>query len=123
VINGLRGVDVKVDLVGGTTCGKPYGFTPVDNCGTTYFSIQFQSVNAKGFGDYADGFAPTCTVADDMTHALGDPAEGMLAAALSYRANNACPATTAALVTSVATRHLARSQVKQIAIYPRMRAR
>jgi hypothetical protein len=123
VINGLRGVDVQVDLIGGQTCGKPYGFTPVDNCGTTYFSIQFQSVNAKGFGDYADGFAPTCTVADDMTHALGDPAEGMLAAALSYRANNACPATTAALVTSVQTRRLARSQVKQIAIYPRMRAR
>jgi hypothetical protein len=116
VINGLRGVDVQVDLIGGTTCGKPYGFTPTDNCGTTYFSIQFQGVNAKNFGDFADGFAPTCNVADDMTHALGDPAEGVLAAALSYRATNTCPATTAALVTSVPP-HLARSPLKKIAIY------
>ena len=44
--------------IGSTTCGKPYGFYPEDNCGTTYFSIQFQGVNAKGFGDYPDGFTP-----------------------------------------------------------------
>jgi C-terminal processing protease CtpA/Prc len=125
VINGLRGVDVQVDLIGGTTCGKPYGFLPQNNCGTTYFTIQFKGVNAKGFGDYADGFAPTCNVPDDMAHDLGDPAEGMLAAALSYRSNNACPAATAASVTSVQPR-LARSPLKRIAIYPestRMRAR
>jgi hypothetical protein len=117
VINGLRGIDVQVDLIGGTTCGKPYGFTPMDNCGTTYFTIQFQGANAKGFGDFADGFAPTCTVSDDMAHALGDPAEGMLAAALSYRATNACPASTTARARGVPM-HLARSQMKEIAIYP-----
>ena len=122
VINGLRGVDVKVDLVGGTTCGKPYGFTPVDNCGTTYFSIQFKGVNAKGYGDYADGFAPTCAASDDMTHALGDPAEGMLAAALSYRANNTCPAATAGFAGSVQMR-LAKPAAKKIAIYPKTWAR
>ena len=125
VINGLRGVDVQVDLIGGATCGKPYGFLPEANCGTTYFSIQFRGVNAKGFGDYADGFTPTCNVADDMAHDLGDPAEGVLAAALSYRTSKTCPATTAASVTSVPT-HLARSPLKKIAIYPmstRMRAR
>jgi hypothetical protein len=117
VINGLRGVDVQVDLIGGTTCGKPYGFTPMDNCGTTYFTIQFQGANAKGFSDFADGFAPTCAVSDDMAHALGDPAEGMLAAALSYRATNACPASTTARARGVPM-HLARSQMKEIAIYP-----
>jgi hypothetical protein len=120
VINGLRGVDVQVDLIGGATCGKPYGFIPEDNCGTTYLTIQFRGVNAKGFGDYADGFAPTCNVADDLSHALGDPAERQLAAALSYRANNTCPAamaTTAASVRSVPSR-LARSELKKIAIYP-----
>jgi len=122
VINGLRGVDVKVDLVGGTTCGKPYGFTPVDNCGTTYFSIQFKGVNAKGYGDYADGFAPTCAASDDMTHALGDPAEGMLAAALSYRANNTCPAATTGFAGSVQMR-LAKPAAKKIAIYPKTWAR
>ena len=88
VVNGLRGVGVEVDLIGATTCGKPYGFYPQDNCGTTYFSIQFQGVNQLGQGDYADGFTPTCAAADDFNHALGDPNEGRLAAALSYRANN-----------------------------------
>ena len=40
IVNGLRGVGVQVNLIGATTCGKPYGFFPQDNCGTTYFSIQ-----------------------------------------------------------------------------------
>ena len=91
IINGLRGVNVQVDLVGETTCGKPYGFLPQDNCGTTYFAIQFRGVNNKGIGDYADGLAPTCQVADDFSRALGDPAEARLAAALSYRATGVCP--------------------------------
>jgi hypothetical protein len=58
VINSLQGVDVEVIQIGTTTCGKPYGFYPEDNCGTTYFTIEFQGVNAKGFGDYTDGFSP-----------------------------------------------------------------
>jgi carboxyl-terminal processing protease len=90
VANGLRGVGVQVNLIGATTCGKPYGFYPQDNCGTTYFSIQFQGVNQLGQGDYADGFAPTCSARDDFNHALGDPAEARLASALSYRANGVC---------------------------------
>jgi carboxyl-terminal processing protease len=90
VVNSLRGIGATVDLIGAATCGKPYGFYPQDNCGTTYFSIQFQGVNQQGFGDYGDGFAPTCAVADDFDHALGDPAEARLAAALNYRASGAC---------------------------------
>ena len=104
IINSLRGVGVQVFQVGSTTCGKPYGFTPEDNCGTTYFSIQFKGVNAVGFGEYTDGFSPAntvggigtpvagCSVADDFTHALGDPAEGRFAAALGYRTTATCPA-------------------------------
>jgi hypothetical protein len=61
VINSLRGVGVAVNLVGGTTCGKPYGFIPQDNCGTTYFAIQFKGANQQGYGDYSDGFAPDPT--------------------------------------------------------------
>src|SRR5258707_1909918 len=103
IINSLRGVSVQVIQVGSTTCGKPYGFYPADNCGTTYFSIQFQGVNAMGFGDYPDGFTPAntvtaqgvslpgCSVADDFTHALGDSAEGLLASALGYRQTGVCP--------------------------------
>ena len=103
IINGLDGVNVQVIQIGTTTCGKPYGFYPQDNCGTTYFSIEFSGDNAKGFGDYADGFSPQnsaiptnavlpgCSTADDFTHQLGDPAEGRLAAALAYRNGQACP--------------------------------
>jgi carboxyl-terminal processing protease len=95
IVNGLRGIDVEVVLVGGTTCGKPYGFTAKDNCGISYFPIEFQGVNNKGFGDYADGFRPTttCTVADDFSKALGDSSEGMLAAALRHRATGSCGGT------------------------------
>jgi len=99
IINGLQGVGVTVYQIGSTTCGKPYGFYPQDNCGTTYFSIEFQEVNAQGFGGYGDGFSPAnttppagvtvpgCSVADDFEHALGGPSEGRIAAALDYLAN------------------------------------
>lgn len=106
VINSLRGIDVEVVQIGSPTCGKPYGFYPTDNCGTTYFTIQFQGVNNKGFGDFADGFIPTstpnfafelpgCSVADDFTNPLGDANEGMLAAALAYAQTGSCPASAA----------------------------
>ena len=121
VVNSLRGVGVTVNLVGGATCGKPYGFFPQDNCGTTYFAIQFQGVNQQGFGDYGDGFAPTCVVADDFEHALGDPAEGRLAAALALRSSGTCPATSASKadvarnkMEAGGTPYLVRSPVREI---------
>ena len=77
-------------MIGGKTCGKPYGFFAASNCGTTNFSIQFTGVNNKGAGDYIDGFAPTCAASDDLTKPLGDPTEGQLAAALAYRNSGAC---------------------------------
>ena len=102
VINSLRGVDVEVIQIGSTTCGKPYGFYAADNCGTTYFSIQFKGVNAKDYGDYTDGFTPSdvgdggaavqgCSVPDDYTHALGDVDESRLSAALRYLEGFGCP--------------------------------
>jgi|KBSMisStandDraft_5_1062788.scaffolds.fasta_scaffold11877_4 carboxyl-terminal processing protease len=108
IINSLRGVNVNVYLIGSTTCGKPYGFYPTDNCGTTYFTIQFRGENAASFGDYSDGFSPAnqaankgtsvpgCSVADDFTHPLGTAGEGRIAAALAFRASNnqSCPAPT-----------------------------
>jgi hypothetical protein len=101
-------VDVEVIQIGATTCGKPYGFYEFDNCGTTYFSIQFRGVNDKGFGDYADGFTPQnsalasavalpgCAIADDFSHALGDTEEARFAAALAYREGLGCPPAEAA---------------------------
>lgn len=105
IINSLRGVDVEVYQIGSTTCGKPYGFYPQDNCGTTYFSIQFEGRNAKNFGTYPDGFTPVnspdagsvdlpgCSVADDFSRQLGDQLEGRLQAALQFRmsGNLQCP--------------------------------
>ncbi len=103
VINSLRGIGFEVILIGDTTCGKPYGFLPTDNCGRTYFTIQFRSVNDVGFGDYSDGFSPNdstnrfsekspgCTVSDDLSRELGDPEEALFSTALFFRDNNSCP--------------------------------
>jgi len=113
IMNSLRGIDVEVIQVGSTTCGKPYGFYPTDNCGTTYFTIQFRGENDKGFGDYSDGFSPQnaslqttplpgCQVADDFSNALGDPQESRLAAALAYRDGQGCPAPTSVTLPGVA---------------------
>jgi carboxyl-terminal processing protease len=90
VINGLRHY-MDVVLIGETTYGKPYGFEPFDNCGTTYNAVNFESVNSLGVGGYTSGFAPTCPVADDLDHALGDPNEARLKAALGYIATGQCP--------------------------------
>jgi carboxyl-terminal processing protease len=116
VINGLRGVDIEVNVIGDTTCGKPYGFTPTPNCGTTYFSIEFKGVNNKGYGDFADGMAPTCSVSDDMTRAQGDPAEGLLAAALSYNATKTCPVSSTGKARTQAL-ELVRPQAAEVAVY------
>jgi C-terminal processing protease CtpA/Prc len=103
VMNSLLGVNVEVIQIGSTTCGKPYGFFPQDNCGTTYFTIQFRGVNAMNFGDYTDGFSPGntqtnvgtvvagCSVADDFTRELGDLAETRLSVALAQQSGQACP--------------------------------
>ncbi len=91
IINGLRGIDIDVVLIGDTTCGKPYGFVPEENCGTVYHTVQFKGVNDKGFGDYADGFQPTCQAIDDIRHPLGDPMEDTLGTALDYIGSGRCP--------------------------------
>ncbi len=110
LINSLRGVDVEVIQIGTPTCGKPYGFYPADNCGTTYFSIQFQVENEKGFGDFGEGFTPLpdtgppgattpgCLVFDRFMHELGDPQEVRLAAALEYRISSSCSGASGAAV-------------------------
>ncbi|BAJ01086.1 S41 family peptidase [Shewanella violacea] len=102
LMNSLKGIDIEVIQIGSTTCGKPYGFYPTPNCGTTYFTVQFRGENNKGFGDYSDGFMPStsptldseitgCSLSDDFGHALGDTDERLLSAALYYRDNDMCP--------------------------------
>lgn len=101
IINGLRGADIEVYLFGDTTCGKPYGFYPQPNCGTTYYTIQLKGANAKDFGEYNSGFSPVanpenetqiqgCAAADDLRYPLGDTRENLLATALHFRATGSC---------------------------------
>lgn len=131
LINGLRGIDVEVRLVGGQTCGKPYAFIPMANCGTTYFLVQYQGTNQKGWGDFGEGFAPDCKVDDDMSHALGDPAESLLATALRLNAGASCAsaaprqggrsASAATTDGSDAASVQVRSPLKEISILPAQR--
>ncbi len=95
VVNGLRPF-AEVVLIGETTCGKPVGFLPTSQCGTTYSVVNFESVNARDEGRYYDGFDATCAVADDLSRPQGDPEEALLQAALGYADSGACPPGTAA---------------------------
>lgn len=62
VINSLRGIDIKVTLIGETTTGKNVGMEVADmkiNDDTYRVApITFQSYNAIGFGEYEKGFTP-----------------------------------------------------------------
>lgn len=66
IINGLRGIDFPVYLYGSQTEGKNVGMTTTQ---TTYEGIRylfspitFRVSNAKGFGEYPDGFKPDVIV-------------------------------------------------------------
>ncbi len=90
IINSLSPF-VSVITIGGTTCGKPYGFIQTNNCGTAYFAIQFDGINSASQGGYVNGFAPACAAADDLAHPFGDVNERLLATALTYQSTGACP--------------------------------
>ena len=98
VINGLKGIGVTVNLIGATTYGKPYGFTPQSNCGRYYYAVEFKGENHQGFSDYDAGFAPTCTVKDDLNFQLGDVTEPRLAEALQYLQSGKCTSTPVASI-------------------------
>jgi carboxyl-terminal processing protease len=89
VINGLVPY-VDVDVIGGTTLGKPVGADSWDHCGYTLAPITFHSLNAAGEGDYFQGIQPSCTASDDLLHRLGDPEEAQLKAALRSLAGEPC---------------------------------
>lgn len=136
LINSLRGIDLEVIQIGGKTCGKPYGFYPTDNCGNTYFTIQFQGVNDQGFGDYADGFRPSqspqfadelpgCSVSDDFSKPLGDEEEAMLQTALFRLKEGSCPQVSAESTASKTTKKsaFAEEASKSLSVFdPRYRA-
>ena len=91
VVNALRPF-VEVVQVGDTTCGRPVGFSPVDDgCGETYSVVNFEVVNASNEGRYFNGLDAQCAVAEDFSKALGAPDEPLLAAARNHADGIACP--------------------------------
>lgn len=91
VINGLRGAGLQVVGIGETSCGKPVGFVPASNCGTTWSVVNFESLNARGEGRYFDGIAATCPVAEDFTQPVGTAGDPLLSAAVAYADSGSCP--------------------------------
>lgn len=87
---------VEVAIVGDDTYGKPVGQLAFDltGCDDRLRLVSFRTVNALDQGDYYDGLAETlefaCAAPDTLQQPLGDPAEGMVSAALHWLANGAC---------------------------------
>lgn len=87
---------VEVAIVGADTYGKPVGQLAFDlpGCDDRLRLVSFRTVNALDQGDYYNGLAATldfaCAAPDTLEHAMGDPAEGMVSAALYWLANGAC---------------------------------
>ncbi|HEX5339722.1 MAG TPA: S41 family peptidase [Gammaproteobacteria bacterium] len=89
IINALAPY-MDVVTVGSATFGKPVGENGFDICKDVLYPMTFKMTNAAGYGDYFDGFAPTCPAVDDLNHPLGDSDESSLATALYYIANGSC---------------------------------
>ena len=91
VINAVRPF-ATVSVVGSTTAGKPVGSEQFTFCDKAAYPITFRLLNARGEGDYFDGFSPQCESGDDLTRGLGDPAEASMTAALARLEGASCPA-------------------------------
>ena len=118
LINGLRGIDLQVIQVGTDTCGKPYGFFQQDNCGLSYFAIEFEGVNDKGNGGFTTGLAPNCPAADDFTRELGDPQERTLLVALQYQQSGQC-SVSAAKAQNLPTTRVLRHPAEEVSLRQR----
>ncbi|MBY9063177.1 peptidase S41 [Sphingomonas yunnanensis] len=98
VINALIPyLHANVALVGSNTYGKPVGQIPFDNPACSddrLLAVSLALQNSARQGDYFNGLATkveaSCQADDDVSHALGDPAENALAIALDYIAGRSC---------------------------------
>ena len=91
VINALRPY-MPVVVVGQRTYGKPVGQYGFPFCDKVLAPVYFSIRNALDEGDYYDGIPADCAAADDITHDLGDAAEGSLGEALQVIRTGACTA-------------------------------
>lgn len=83
-------------LIGTNTYGKPVGQIALDRaaCDDRLRVIAFKTENGAHQGDYFQGLATkmdsTCAAPDDLSHPLGDPAEGSTRTALDFLAGRSC---------------------------------
>lgn len=83
VINNLKPV-MDVKLIGRKTYGKPVGFFAIGIDKLDMYIPQFETKNSLNQGGYFAGMAVDKDIFDDVTKDFGDPAELLLANALSY---------------------------------------
>jgi C-terminal processing protease CtpA/Prc len=107
VINALKPY-VQVFTVGAATFGKPVGENGFNICSDVLYPITFKIENAAGYGDYFSGLPAACAAGDDPLHALGDPEEASLAAALTHVETGTCGPGAAAAARENARREAAR---------------
>jgi carboxyl-terminal processing protease len=87
---------VEVAIVGEDTLGKPVGQLAFDlgGCSDRLRLVSFQTENAAGESDYFDGLASTldyaCAAEDTLDRPMGDPEEGLTAAALDWLGTGRC---------------------------------
>ncbi|SEA05953.1 S41 family peptidase [Alkalimonas amylolytica] len=83
---------IDVVQVGEVTCGKPVGQQPefFDAGRQVMFAVNFQTVNADGFGDYFEGLMPNCPARETIPGDWGVTSEALLKEALYYVANGSC---------------------------------
>lgn len=90
LINGLRGLDLEVRLIGLTTNGKNVGMESItkDKDGYTYkFSpITLYAENGKGFKDYSEGFTPDVVIDEGEYYTMewGSEKDPLLGTALKW---------------------------------------
>jgi hypothetical protein len=87
---------VELAIVGGDTYGKPVGQLAFDleGCDDRLRLVSFKLENAEGESDYFDGLASrvrfACAATDTVDRPMGDPADGLTAAALAWLDTGAC---------------------------------
>ena len=89
IINALRPY-IPVTVIGDTTYGKPVGQYGLNFCEKVLVPVAFSLKNAKDEGDFFDGIAADCAAPDDITHQLGESAEGSYAEALKFIRTGSC---------------------------------
>lgn len=103
-------------LIGSDTFGKPVGQIGLDQtaCDDRIRIVAFATENADSNADYFDGLASSvansCEAPDDLTVALGDPAEASIARALGFLSGASCTPISSAAPGQVSSQNTSQNQ-------------